>query len=671
MISILLLLAVFVVYVSTLCPTVYLGDSGELTAAAFSLGIPHNSGYPLYSLLGKIFCLLPVGNIGFRLNLMSAFFSTGAVWLLYSLARKMTGSRYGSLFASLLLGFLQVFWSQSASAEVYTLHIFFVGLLVRVLFWWDQEGEFHLMALFAFLTGLSFGNHMQTVMLAPGVFFVILHREPKSLLNIRRFVVLTLLFIVPLLLYLYLPIRTDAGAAITWGDPNNLERFWAHVSGRSHRANYVFSRTPGEYLSRAVECGLFLASQFGVLLLLAAWGWLRGLSSRWKVFAVLVVFFDLFYTVFLNIISLQITAFLLTTSYVIALLCGVGAVCLFRFLEENVTLRSRMLSLVKGACGAVPVIFFFLNLDLSNQSRNYTAYEHAVNIFRTAKRGDVLFMNGDNYVFPILYGRIVERMGEDRTIYDRNNIFYKWLDQDGGIVPYSQEWKDLRKERETEIVRAKGRRDIYYAVFGPYAIDLPSPYHLIPWGVLHKVVPKGEEISSPDNIWGYYMQESFYEDIQRDFMTREVAAYFHFNRGQALFSLGQVSKGLKTIELASEIGYDDDLIHNDIAIFLIDRGFLEEGRRELEKALLYHEDLSTVYNNWGYYYHKRGEYGKSVEYLQKAVALKPQDIGYLNNLGFALTMTGKKQEAAKVYQRSLAIRPDQPDVVEFVKKSGL
>ncbi|MBW2000087.1 MAG: DUF2723 domain-containing protein, partial [Deltaproteobacteria bacterium] len=129
MASLFLVPLAFGVYLSTICPTVYLGDSGELTAAAFSLGIPHNSGYPLYSLIGKIFCLLPVGNIGFRMNLMSASFATATLWIVYSLVKRMTGSRFGALFTALVLAFSQVFWSQSASAEVYTLHIFFVALL--------------------------------------------------------------------------------------------------------------------------------------------------------------------------------------------------------------------------------------------------------------------------------------------------------------------------------------------------------------------------------------------------------------------------------------------------------------------------------------------------------------------------------------------------------------
>jgi len=45
----------FAAYLLTLCPTVYVGDSGELTTAAATLGIPHPPGYPLYVLLGYAF----------------------------------------------------------------------------------------------------------------------------------------------------------------------------------------------------------------------------------------------------------------------------------------------------------------------------------------------------------------------------------------------------------------------------------------------------------------------------------------------------------------------------------------------------------------------------------------------------------------------------------------
>ena len=56
-------LAAFVVYLRTLAPTVMWYDMGEFTTASYVLGIAHNTGYPLYILLGKLFTLFPVSII--------------------------------------------------------------------------------------------------------------------------------------------------------------------------------------------------------------------------------------------------------------------------------------------------------------------------------------------------------------------------------------------------------------------------------------------------------------------------------------------------------------------------------------------------------------------------------------------------------------------------------
>lgn len=47
-------------YVWTLAPSVMGGDSGELTAAALTGGVPHPPGYPLFALLARLFAALPL-----------------------------------------------------------------------------------------------------------------------------------------------------------------------------------------------------------------------------------------------------------------------------------------------------------------------------------------------------------------------------------------------------------------------------------------------------------------------------------------------------------------------------------------------------------------------------------------------------------------------------------
>ncbi len=116
------------VYLLTLSPTVYLGDSGELSAAAFCLGVPHGSGYPLYVLLGKGFCLLPFGDVGFRMNLMSAVFGVMTVGCVYSLIWRMSGSKVGAWVGGGCWRFFLCFGGRRWRRKVYALHVFFVAL---------------------------------------------------------------------------------------------------------------------------------------------------------------------------------------------------------------------------------------------------------------------------------------------------------------------------------------------------------------------------------------------------------------------------------------------------------------------------------------------------------------------------------------------------------------
>ncbi|MFH0795188.1 MAG: DUF2723 domain-containing protein, partial [bacterium] len=54
-------IACLISYWRTLCPTIYWGDGIELTAVAHVLGTPHPTGYPLFTLLAKLFQQLPIG----------------------------------------------------------------------------------------------------------------------------------------------------------------------------------------------------------------------------------------------------------------------------------------------------------------------------------------------------------------------------------------------------------------------------------------------------------------------------------------------------------------------------------------------------------------------------------------------------------------------------------
>ncbi|MGB5138628.1 MAG: DUF2723 domain-containing protein, partial [Candidatus Zixiibacteriota bacterium] len=53
-------LSTLILYLVTAYPTVAYIDSGELAVANWTLGIAHPTGYPLYTLIGRLFSLLPL-----------------------------------------------------------------------------------------------------------------------------------------------------------------------------------------------------------------------------------------------------------------------------------------------------------------------------------------------------------------------------------------------------------------------------------------------------------------------------------------------------------------------------------------------------------------------------------------------------------------------------------
>ena len=175
-------------YAWTAAPNVTLLDSGEFMTAAMHFGVPHPTGYPLWTLLTWLFTLIPFGNAAWEINLFSGVcgaLATGVVTMLFSSStRWMLGelmSRWRGLNAilSVTIGLLFAFsfsmWSQAVIAEVYTLHALVIGLFLAALYAWLRRPEsLALLLLPFFLLALSFSNHQLTLALAPVPFLAVL-----------------------------------------------------------------------------------------------------------------------------------------------------------------------------------------------------------------------------------------------------------------------------------------------------------------------------------------------------------------------------------------------------------------------------------------------------------------------------------------------------------------
>ncbi|MCI0449405.1 MAG: DUF2723 domain-containing protein [Chlorobi bacterium] len=272
----------FSVYLMTLAPTVWFIDSGELSAVASSLGIAHPTGYPLFTIIGHLFTLLPFSSSEvYKLNLMSAFFCTLGVFVFSFLMRyliskmqliyKKESPKAGSgskkekiseipetvkwgivIFSCLILAFSKTYWAAANSVEVYPMHIFFVITLMLVFLKaiyntrkeenkgsFINENRYYL--IFAFLLGFSFTNHLTTILLAPACLTLFFYKNLYNRSRLYRLLgFMALCFLVGFSVYLYLPVRASMNPPFLWGNPYNFERFYWHITGKQFSV-WIFS----------------------------------------------------------------------------------------------------------------------------------------------------------------------------------------------------------------------------------------------------------------------------------------------------------------------------------------------------------------------------------------------------------------------------------------------
>ena len=259
----------FGVYFTTLAPTytwAHFGfDAGDLLTAIQYWGVPHPPGFPIYIMIGKLFSLLPIGNLAFRLNLMSAVFGSLTCVIVYFTLTKLTKSITISAISAFVLAFSYTFWSQSLITEVYTLNSFFTALLlflglltIQSLPEMNRPKTDRLIFMTVFIYGLSLTNHLTTIFFGSSLLLILFWRLYKNVSvrqSIGYLVTVICIFLIGLLPYLYIYLRAQSGTIFNWGDPSTPARFINYISGREF-----------QHFIQASGSAIDLTSRFFVLL---------------------------------------------------------------------------------------------------------------------------------------------------------------------------------------------------------------------------------------------------------------------------------------------------------------------------------------------------------------------------------------------------------------------
>jgi hypothetical protein len=289
--------AVFAVYALTLHPSVPGGDSGELIAAACRAGVAHPPGYPLFVLLGKVFSLLPVGGIAWRVNLLSAV--CGA-WAAAALSLAVTRAARGSLnalaagcLAGGLFAFSPLAWTYGTQAEVFALNHALVATLLWLAIRYTQEGSLQVARAAALVIGLGLANHHAFVFVAVPAAAWALVKGKETLARPRELGILLGLALAGMSPYLVLPFLGARAPLDSWGDLTSWSGFAAHFL----RKEYGTFQLGADAIARSGGFGAklwaYLGHLPGPLLLagvpLAAAGALAAWRSlRWTVAAFLL-----------------------------------------------------------------------------------------------------------------------------------------------------------------------------------------------------------------------------------------------------------------------------------------------------------------------------------------------------------------------------------------------
>jgi hypothetical protein len=259
-------LAAFALYARTVAPGVLDDDGGEFQTNIYRLGVSH-TGYPLYFLLGKLWTLVvPLGSIAYRANLFSSFFGALTVGLIYITMRALADSRPAAFFTAALFAVSRVEWSQSVIPRVYTLNSFIVVLVILLAVLW-RRGRISLLWL-VFAYGLSLTHHRTMLLFGPALALFILLGEGRALFRPKRLAGLFLAFVLPLLLYVYIPLRGESDVGVEYHASNFAEMILAGNASvwlRFGPPGFLWYRFTSAYLPLMLEQFTLIGASLGLL----------------------------------------------------------------------------------------------------------------------------------------------------------------------------------------------------------------------------------------------------------------------------------------------------------------------------------------------------------------------------------------------------------------------
>ena len=499
-------------YLASLSRTVNGGDSGELITVAHVLGVAHPPGYPLYTLLAKLFTFVPFDGIAGRVSLLSAVCDAGAAALLFAATRLWTGRTSAGVLAAGTFALSPLVWPYAIVAEVFALNNLFVAGLVLLS---ERLARSALPSVWVatLWLGLGLANH-HTLVLFGLPFVVFLLVQERARLSSARFVGgLVAAFVLGLVPYLYLPWAAARIAPVSWGDPASFSGFFAHLLRTEYgtfRLAGEATGTGGQFLPRlALFWGAAAGSTFGIglVLLLPALlvfrrpGPARALAALW------LSALGFYLLVFCGLANVRLddplhvlmqARFWQQPFVVVCALLGLGLAE-----TERVWPRGAGSWLPWLAALGLPAGLAAVHFPAMKSHGNRIVREYGEAILRSVPPDSLLVISSDEAIGSVRYLQHVERLQPETRVLPIGIESLAWF-----RAYAARRWPDLvlppdlpgprRRGEASFSFRAlldanRGRFPIFVCNRAPWLQSLEEAYALWPEGLVERVRPKGEE----------------------------------------------------------------------------------------------------------------------------------------------------------------------------------
>jgi hypothetical protein len=464
------LVASFAVFARTSYPTITWWDSGNYSLAAATLGLTGPPGSLLLTLLGWLVTRLPLGLAPERvLNLLAGALASATVGLVYLIAVRLLrfagapdapwprrshaagAAATGALLGALAFGFSVTLWTHAIQLTPYVLTAVFTGLiLLTLLAWWEdapREESWRWLVLLGLLFGLDFSVHRTNLLLVPGAAAWILIRRPRTVVSGKAWIGGLVGLAAGLAAQLAVMPIAAHDPPMNFGDPSSWSRFYQYVSLEQYGGGFLVRFFPrhaplwaGQVMDlvRAFGANFFtttgplgvaglLPAVFGVIGLVALWDQHPRLGVAIAVSLVLhaavtVLYFNIPAGFFRPFDRHYLPVFV---SWGVLVAYGLGATLRAGW---NLALASewRVVVPLGLLLAVVPAAQLARNGHAVDGSKRYFARDLGANVLNGLPPNAIVFTNGDNDTWPLLYLQYVSGVRRDVQVVNLSLANAAW-----------------------------------------------------------------------------------------------------------------------------------------------------------------------------------------------------------------------------------------------------